>query len=70
MSEKKTPTYTFQRRKKRALKSTGQTKVDLDDYEDEDPYTKYIFWLQVTTLAVLVVGGGYILYKGVPIRVR
>jgi len=71
---KKSPTYTFQRPRKQAAfpQNEIQTEVKYDDFNtaEHDPYVKYTFWLVLIILFVLVGGGGYVYYKGIPVKLR
>ena len=66
------PNYTFQRPRKPVSLNEIQTEVKYEDLNsgEPDPYTKYVFWLNLIILLVLLGGGGYIYYKGVPVKLR
>lgn len=65
----KAPVYASQK-KKAPKPSSGFTKVSVQEECPEDPNLNSIFWLQILILTTLVVGGGYIIYKGVPMRIK
>lgn len=63
--------YTFRNPKpKRKSNLDIQTNVDENYTEDAPSYQKYTFWLMLLIFFMTLVGGGYIYFRGLPVKVR
>lgn len=67
--------YTFRRSKPKAKSSTIQTKVEYEpqtvENDDEQlKYAKYTFWMSASIVLLLIGTLGYIMVKGLPVKVR